>query len=241
MFGWEDASSATLRAAARWRTSRRSGSPASSESRRRRARLVAGALHARPHQRRARAALRERSPATHAAAWTSKRSSAARGGGVGTVVATLGTTAAGSVDPLPEILKLRERYGFRLHADCAYGGYYVLADNLAPPGTRGLRPPRRGRLDRHRPAQARPAALRLRLRAVSRSRGRPLLPARLALHLFQLEGAAPRRDQPRVLAARRRGGRALGDAAAPAARARRRIRSGCCTTAARPRSSSMRA
>jgi glutamate/tyrosine decarboxylase-like PLP-dependent enzyme len=54
-------------------------------------------------------------------------------GGVGTVVATLGTTATGSVDPLPEILALRERYGFRLHADCAYGGYYVLADNLAPP------------------------------------------------------------------------------------------------------------
>jgi glutamate/tyrosine decarboxylase-like PLP-dependent enzyme len=53
-------------------------------------------------------------------------------GGVGTVVATLGTTAVGSVDPLPEILMLRDRYGFRLHADCAYGGYYVLADNLAP-------------------------------------------------------------------------------------------------------------
>ncbi len=54
-------------------------------------------------------------------------------GGVGTVVATLGTTAIGSVDPLPEILRLRDRYGFRVHADCAYGGYYVLADNLAPP------------------------------------------------------------------------------------------------------------
>jgi len=53
-------------------------------------------------------------------------------GGVGTVVATLGTTATGSVDPLPEILKLRDRHGFRLHADCAYGGYYVLADNLGP-------------------------------------------------------------------------------------------------------------
>jgi tyrosine decarboxylase/aspartate 1-decarboxylase len=55
-----------------------------------------------------------------------------RAGGVGTVVATLGTTAVGSVDPLPEILELRDRYGFRLHADCAYGGYYVLADNLGP-------------------------------------------------------------------------------------------------------------
>lgn len=56
-----------------------------------------------------------------------------RAGGVGTVVATLGTTAVGSVDPLPGILELRERHGFRLHVDCAYGGYYTLADNLGPP------------------------------------------------------------------------------------------------------------
>ncbi len=54
-------------------------------------------------------------------------------GGVGTVVATLGTTATGSVDPLPAILELRDRYRFRLHADCAYGGYYVLASSLATP------------------------------------------------------------------------------------------------------------
>jgi glutamate/tyrosine decarboxylase-like PLP-dependent enzyme len=53
-------------------------------------------------------------------------------GGVGTVVATIGTTATGSVDPLPSLLALRERYGFRLHADAAYGGYFGLADNLAP-------------------------------------------------------------------------------------------------------------
>jgi len=56
-----------------------------------------------------------------------------KAGGVGTVVATLGTTATGSVDPLPGILALRKRHDFRVHADCAYGGYYVLADNLAPP------------------------------------------------------------------------------------------------------------
>ena len=53
------------------------------------------------------------------------------GGGVGTVVATIGTTATGSVDPLPELLELRQRYGFNLHADAAYGGYFVLSDNLA--------------------------------------------------------------------------------------------------------------
>ncbi|MGB2869897.1 MAG: aminotransferase class I/II-fold pyridoxal phosphate-dependent enzyme [Bacteroidota bacterium] len=54
------------------------------------------------------------------------------GGKVGTVVATIGTTSTGSVDPLPELLELRKRYGFRLHADAAYGGYFVLANNLSP-------------------------------------------------------------------------------------------------------------
>src|SRR3989441_533126 len=54
-------------------------------------------------------------------------------GGVGTVVATMGTTATGSVDPLPEILALRVKHGFRIHADAAYGGYFVLADNLEGP------------------------------------------------------------------------------------------------------------
>ena len=52
-------------------------------------------------------------------------------GGVGTVVATIGTTATGSVDPLPAILDLRERFEFRLHADAAYGGYFGLAANLS--------------------------------------------------------------------------------------------------------------
>lgn len=53
-------------------------------------------------------------------------------GDVGTVVATLGTTATGSVDPLAAILALRERYEFRIHVDAAYGGYFKLASNLAP-------------------------------------------------------------------------------------------------------------
>jgi glutamate/tyrosine decarboxylase-like PLP-dependent enzyme len=51
-------------------------------------------------------------------------------GAIGTVVATLGTTAAGTVDPLPEILALRKRHPFRVHVDAAYGGYYTLAGNL---------------------------------------------------------------------------------------------------------------
>jgi tyrosine decarboxylase/aspartate 1-decarboxylase len=54
---------------------------------------------------------------------------------VGTVVVTMGTTATGSVDPLPEILKLRDRYNFRIHADAAYGGYFTLVRNLAPQAT----------------------------------------------------------------------------------------------------------
>jgi glutamate/tyrosine decarboxylase-like PLP-dependent enzyme len=51
-------------------------------------------------------------------------------GGVGTVVATMGTTATGSVDPLPKILGLARSHGFRVHADAAYGGYFKLAENL---------------------------------------------------------------------------------------------------------------
>jgi tyrosine decarboxylase / aspartate 1-decarboxylase len=51
-------------------------------------------------------------------------------GDVGTVVATLGTTATGSVDPLPDILALRQKHEFRLHVDAAYGGYFVLTENL---------------------------------------------------------------------------------------------------------------
>jgi glutamate/tyrosine decarboxylase-like PLP-dependent enzyme len=55
-----------------------------------------------------------------------------KAGEVGCVVATLGTTATGSVDPLPEILALQKRYGFRMHVDAAYGGYFTLAGDLAP-------------------------------------------------------------------------------------------------------------
>src|SRR5216684_693771 len=51
-------------------------------------------------------------------------------GDVGTVVATMGTTATGSVDPLREVLALGEKHRFRVHADAAYGGYFVLAANL---------------------------------------------------------------------------------------------------------------
>lgn len=50
---------------------------------------------------------------------------------VGTVVVTMGTTATGAVDSLKEILELKKKYDFRIHADAAYGGYYVLSDKLS--------------------------------------------------------------------------------------------------------------
>src|SRR5712664_904631 len=59
-------------------------------------------------------------------------------GGVGTVVATMGTTATGSVDPLPEILELGEKHRFRVHADAAYGGYFVLTEILAKDAARAF-------------------------------------------------------------------------------------------------------
>lgn len=58
-------------------------------------------------------------------------------GNVGTIVATMGTTGIGTTDPLPEILALAERYDCRVHVDAAYGGYFILADNL-PPRTRDV-------------------------------------------------------------------------------------------------------
>lgn len=60
-----------------------------------------------------------------------------RKGDVGTVVVTLGTTALGAVDPLDEILALKERYGFRVHVDGAYGGYFgLIAETLEEPARR---------------------------------------------------------------------------------------------------------
>lgn len=62
-----------------------------------------------------------------------------RKGDVGTVVATLGTTAIGAVDPLHEILALRQHYGFRLHVDAAYGGYFkLIANDLDEPARRAF-------------------------------------------------------------------------------------------------------
>ena len=53
-------------------------------------------------------------------------------GNVGSVVCTMGTTGLGAVDPLIEVLALQKKYGFRIHADAAYGGYFRLVNNLEP-------------------------------------------------------------------------------------------------------------
>jgi glutamate/tyrosine decarboxylase-like PLP-dependent enzyme len=56
-------------------------------------------------------------------------------GGVGTVVATLGTTSLGALDDLEAIAALCHRHGARLHVDAAYGGFFALVAG-APDGLR---------------------------------------------------------------------------------------------------------
>jgi len=62
-------------------------------------------------------------------------------GRIGTVVATAGSTGNGAVDPIDQILPLAARYGARVHADAAYGGYFVLlagSDALPPEVSRAF-------------------------------------------------------------------------------------------------------
>ncbi|MDX3798016.1 pyridoxal phosphate-dependent decarboxylase family protein [Streptomyces sp. AK04-3B] len=61
-----------------------------------------------------------------------------RGGDVGTVVLTAGTTGLGAVDPIDRALALRDRYGVRLHVDAAYGGFFTLL--AGADGPEGLPP-----------------------------------------------------------------------------------------------------
>ena len=101
-----------------------------------------------------------------------------RKGDVSTVVATLGTTAMGAVDPLDEILELKERYGFRVHVDAAYGGYFgLIADALDEPARRAYAAIGQADsivIDPHKHGLA---AVWMRLRAVSRSGGGAVLQA----------------------------------------------------------------
>jgi glutamate/tyrosine decarboxylase-like PLP-dependent enzyme len=51
-------------------------------------------------------------------------------GDIGTIVATMGNTGLGAVDPLDDILELARTYNVRVHADAAYGGYFGLCAEL---------------------------------------------------------------------------------------------------------------
>lgn len=54
-------------------------------------------------------------------------------GSIGTLVVTIGTTGTGSVEPLHRILPLAKKYGVRIHADCAYGGFFTLLAHAPEP------------------------------------------------------------------------------------------------------------
>ena len=56
------------------------------------------------------------------------------GGGVGTVVATLGTTSLGALDRIDLIAERCAHHGVRLHVDAAYGGFFTLLADGAQPG-----------------------------------------------------------------------------------------------------------
>ena len=51
-------------------------------------------------------------------------------GPVTAVVATLGTTGLGAVDPVATLHELTDTHGTRLHVDAAYGGYFRLASAI---------------------------------------------------------------------------------------------------------------
>ena len=57
-----------------------------------------------------------------------------RGGRIGTVVATTGTTGLGAVDPVHEIVPLCRTHGVRVHVDAAYGGFFRLIADDTPDG-----------------------------------------------------------------------------------------------------------
>lgn len=50
---------------------------------------------------------------------------------VGTVVVTAGTTAAGAVDPIDDVLVAAKKRGWRVHVDAAYGGFFATIARVA--------------------------------------------------------------------------------------------------------------
>ncbi len=52
---------------------------------------------------------------------------------IGTVVATVGTTGLGALDPANELVEMGRNKDFRVHADAAYGGFFMLLAGAEEP------------------------------------------------------------------------------------------------------------
>ncbi|MEZ4625756.1 MAG: pyridoxal-dependent decarboxylase [Thermomicrobiales bacterium] len=149
--------------------------------------------------------------------------------GIGTVVATAGTTGIGTVDPIDDLVVLGQELGFRIHVDAAYGGYYTLLAGLPAEHPAALDPEVAAAfraieacdsivIDPHKHGLQ---ALRMRIGDFPGRRRRAVLQARFAVHLFHLGRTASGRDQPRMLACRSDGSGALGNDASLSARSER--------------------
>ena len=102
---------------------------------------------------------------------------------------TAGTTGLGAIDPVHETCRCAARYGVRVHVDAAYGGFFrLIADDTrrrcgrrtvrtrSPTGDSVVVDPHKHGLQPYGCGAV----------LFTRSGGRPLLPARLALHLLHL-------------------------------------------------------